>query len=49
MQIMSFKEVYGFDLAFSDANQFKNCGWNRASCCILQREQRQILQITAHT
>lgn len=38
MQIMPFNEVYGFDLALSNANQFITA-W---------LEQRQILQITAH-
>jgi len=45
-QIVPFREVSGFD--FSNASQLKNRGWNSASHCILQREQRQILQITAH-
>lgn len=48
MQIVPFKEVHGFDLAFSNASQFQNRDWNNASHCILQREQQQILQITAH-
>lgn len=48
MQIVPFKEVNGFDLAFSNASQFQNHDWNNASHCILQREQQQILQITAH-